>query len=177
MPAFFSKVFARGKEKGKDGLKEPSSPTTKQAKRASRASAQSLLDGKFEAVSPSASPTAEKYEDKDRNVKKDKEKEKTGLFRPKSRSTSGGDAPRKQEEIPQLKLDLNLPGIKDGAKKRDLSIVYEGDTVLDDAVLGEKRLGPAEALKLMRACSSVLTSRGACLCPTSILYLIHIDVV
>ncbi|KAL5520413.1 hypothetical protein ACEPAG_9637 [Sanghuangporus baumii] len=166
MPPFFSKVFARGKEKekekGKDGLKEPSSPSTKQAKRFSRTSATSLLEGKFEAVSPSISPTAEKYGEVDQTTpKKDKEKERSaGLFRPKSRTTSGSDASRKQEEVPQLKLDLNLPNPKLDSKRRNLSIVYEGDAVLDDDVIGEKRLSPAEALKLMRACSSVLTSRG-----------------
>ncbi|KAL5525182.1 hypothetical protein ACEPAF_9051 [Sanghuangporus sanghuang] len=166
MPPFFSKVFARGKEKekekGKDGLKEPSSPSAKQAKRFSRTSATSLLEGKFEAVSPSVSPTAEKYGEVDQTTpKKDKEKERSaGLFRPKSRTTSGSDASRKQEEVPHLKLDLNLPSPKLDPKKRNLSIVYEGDAVLDDDVIGEKRLSPAEALKLMRACSSVLTSRG-----------------
>ncbi|KAL5478858.1 hypothetical protein ACEPAI_2135 [Sanghuangporus weigelae] len=166
MPPFFSKVFARGKEKekekGKDGLKEPSSPSAKQAKRFSRTSATSLLEGKFEAVSPSISPTAEKYGEVDQTTpKKDKEKERSaGLFRPKSRTMSGSDASRKQEEVPQLKLDLNLPNPKLDSKKRNLSIVYEGDAVLNDDVIGEKRLSPAEALKLMRACSSVLTSRG-----------------
>ncbi|KAL5498259.1 hypothetical protein ACEPAH_2399 [Sanghuangporus vaninii] len=166
MAPFFSKVFARGKEKekekGKDGLKEPSSPSAKQAKRFSRTSATSLLEGKFEAVSPSVSPTAEKYGEVDQTTpKKDKDKERSaGLFRPKSRTTSGSDALRKQEEVPQLKLDLNLPSPKLDPKKRNLSIVYEGDAVLDDDVIGEKRLSPAEALKLMRACSSVLTSRG-----------------
>ena len=177
MPAFFSKVFARGKEKekdgkggNKDGLKEPSSPSAKQVKRFSRASATSLLEGRFEAVSPSVSPTAEKYGElnqspgKKDGKEKEKEKERGagGLFRPKSRTMSGSDASlRKTEEAPQLKLDLSLPSPKLDTKKRNLSIVYEGDAVLDDEVIGEKRLSPVEALKLMRACSNVLTSRGA----------------
>ncbi|EJD05003.1 uncharacterized protein FOMMEDRAFT_27267 [Fomitiporia mediterranea MF3/22] len=164
MPAFFSRVFSRGKdkekEKGKDGLKEPSEPTSKQGKRTSRASAHSLLEGKFEAVSPSVSPTVERYEEKEQLPKKDKEKERIGLFRPKSRTTSGNDASKKQEEVPRLTLDLNLASTKNDSQKRDLSIVYEGGPILDDAVIGEKRLSPAEALKLMRACIAVLTSRG-----------------
>ena len=173
MPAFFSRVFSRGKdkEKGKDGLKEPGSPTGKQSKRASRASAHSLLEGKFEAVSPSVSPSVERYEEKEHAARKEKEKERLGLFRPKSRTTPGADAARKQEDVPQLTLDLNLSsGLKGDSKKRDLSIVYEGDFILDDEVLGEKRLSPAEALKLIRACLPVLTSRGV-LCPIHDSYL------
>ncbi|KAI5120631.1 hypothetical protein M0805_009391 [Coniferiporia weirii] len=167
MPTFFTKVFSRGKDK--DGLKEPPQPTTKQSKRSSRASIQSLLEGKFEAVSPTVSPSAQKFDEKEKALGKDKdkgkekdkekEKEKIALFRPKSRTTGTG-AVRKTEDVPQLTLDLNLSSVKSDPKRRDLDVVYEGITLLDDAALGEKRLSSGEALKLMRACMSVIASRG-----------------
>ena len=61
MPTFFSKVFSRGKEKEKengkekDALKEPASPTTAMNKQGKRSFIHSLLEGKFEAVSPMVS--------------------------------------------------------------------------------------------------------------------------
>ncbi|KAH8114840.1 hypothetical protein DFH11DRAFT_129011 [Phellopilus nigrolimitatus] len=164
-PAFLSKVFSRGKDKERDKDELPS-PTTKQSKRTSRASAHSLLEGKFEAVSPTISPSALKFDEKDKTPEvkekeREKEKERTALFRPKSRTKSAGAGTvRKSEDVPQLTLDLNLPIVKSDSRKRDLDVVYEGVAVLDDATLGEKRLSAAEALKLMRMCSSVISSRG-----------------
>ena len=66
----FSKVFSRGKDKDKDrekekekengkekdALKEPASPTTATNKQGKRSSIHSLLEGKFEVVSPMVSP-------------------------------------------------------------------------------------------------------------------------
>lgn len=164
MPTFFSKVFSRGKDKdrerGKDGGKEPASPTTKQGK---RASIHSLLEGKFEAVSPAISPSASKTgeTDREKEAEKAKEKEKPALFRPLSRTKATATSSRKPEDVPHLTLNLNLPSLKDDTKKNgDLDVVYESVAVLSDTELGEKRLNASEALKLMLACSSVISSRG-----------------
>ena len=162
MPTFFSKVFSRGKdkEKGKDGGKEPASPTTKQGK---RASIHSLLEGKFEAVSPTISPSTSKSGENDnqKDAEKPKDKEKSALFRPLSRTKTSNASNQKPENAPHLTLNLNLSSLKDESKQTsNLDVVYESVAVLSDAELGEKKLSVPEALKLMRACSNVITSRG-----------------
>lgn len=205
MPTFFSKVFSRGKDKDKDkdkerekekdastpsqGVKDRDSKSASSGSRANskegspkqgkRASIQSLLEGKFEAVSPTVSPSVQRFDEKDKVLGKDKEKPAGaaagGLFRPKSRMATGaggGRGGRKSASTPQLKLDIDLPlgeGLvlaspKDGdarGREFDALVLAGGGEVLDDATLGARRLCPEEALKLMQACKEVIISRGA----------------
>lgn len=76
MPSFLSRVFGRKKDDTKEvGNRRPSSDA-------------SLLEGKFEAVPPTISPIASRFDGStDASAIQDKEKEKDGfgLFRPKSR--------------------------------------------------------------------------------------------
>ena len=170
MAAFLSKILSRGKDKDKEkekekekggGLKEPN--------KNKRSSFPSLLEGKFEAVSPTVSPSVSKYEDaekererereREKEKEKEREKERIGLFRPRSRTKSPTrGASGRKSELPYLTLNLNLPSVKEDDKKdRELDVVYEG---LDAVALGEKRLTPQDALKLVRACSEAISSRG-----------------
>lgn len=181
MPTFFTKVFSRGKDKEKerekDGMKEPASPTPKQSK---RASIQSLLEGKFEAVSPTVSPSVQKFEEREKPLSKSDSKDKDmgkvkdrgrgrekdkdarpTLFRSKSR-TAKRRSSAGTTEVPQLSLDLSLPSTREVTTRRDFDLVVDGGVILDDATLGTKRLSAEEALKLMRACASVIVSRGVC---------------
>ncbi|OJT04901.1 Zonadhesin [Trametes pubescens] len=154
MASFLSKVFPRKKEK--DANK--------------RASVSSLLEGKFEAVSPTVSPSAAKFEEdaqktKERGRSKEKEKEKDAgfsLFRTKSRPLSPApDTPKTVLETPRLTLNLPVPKEE---RSRALGVVFEGDpddrAALPDNVIGERRLNPLEALLLVKACSSAIIANG-----------------
>ena len=150
MPSFLSKVFGRKKEDA------PVSPTSPKGHK----SHPSLLEGKFEAVitpdSPIATNFAEAY-----GQPKDKEGG-FGLFGAKSRPSTAPLPPTKRvEELPTL--SLNLPGQKEENGSRVLGVVFEGDrqVLLDDSVIGAKRLNPAETLALVQACSNIITERGA----------------
>lgn len=163
MPSFLSKVFGRSK---------------KEEKKDKRASQGSLLEGKFEAVSPTVSPSATHFDqaqaipevpqskDKDSNESKDKESAGfISLFRPKSRpsadpSSTGGA--KRSNEVPHLSLNLST---KEADNKRALGVVFEADpdayAVLNEEVIGERRLTSAETLLLVRACSQIIIERGA----------------
>ncbi|KAI0632749.1 hypothetical protein C8Q77DRAFT_1158219 [Trametes polyzona] len=157
MASFLSKVFPRKKEK----------ETNK------RASVSSLLEGKFEAVSPTVSPSAAKFEESAQKLKerggekeKDKEKEKDGgfsLFRPKSRALSPppSDTRKTVPETPHLTLNLPVPKEE---RSRALGVVFEADpeirSALPDNVIGERRLNPLETLLLVKACSSAIIANG-----------------
>jgi hypothetical protein len=151
MPSFLSKVFGRKKEDAADGPTPPKG----------HKSNPSLLEGKFEAVVTPASPTATNFA-----VAQQQPKDKDGgfaLFKTKSRpSTTSPLSPNKRtEELPTL--SLNLPGHKEENGSRALGVVFEGDrqVILDDSVVGSKRLDPTETLALVQACSQVITERGA----------------
>lgn len=165
MPSFLSKVFGRSK---------------KEEKKDKRASQGSLLEGKFEAVSPTVSPSATHFDqaqaipevsqskDKDKDSNESKDKESAGfisLFRPKSRpsadpSSTGGA--KRSSEVPHLSLNLST---KEADNKRALGVVFEADpdayAVLNEDVIGERRLTSAETLLLVRACSQIIIERGA----------------
>ena len=154
MAAFLSKVFPRKKEK--DANK--------------RASVSSLLEGKFEAVSPTVSPSAAKFEETSQNLKergrdKQKEKEKDGgfsLFRSKSRPLSPvADTRKTVSDTPHLTLNLPVPKEE---RSRALGVVFEADpenrSALPDNVIGERRLNPLEALLLVKACSAAIVANG-----------------
>ncbi|SJL06939.1 uncharacterized protein ARMOST_10281 [Armillaria ostoyae] len=145
MPSFLSKVFGRKKDD-----KEPSAGR--------RTSTASLLEGKFEAVSPTVSLPADKLPEA-----KDKEKGKEigfGLLRTKSATpVLSTYAP---SEVPHL--SLNLPGPKNGANTRSLGVVFEADPdsqiLLSQSEIGGRRLNPLETLILVRACSQAIVARG-----------------
>lgn len=154
MPSFLSKVFGRKKD-GK------SSPTSR-----GRGSDGSLLDGKFEAVSPTVSPSVTEFPENAHGAN-GREKEKDagfGLFKVKSRPSrpSSPELPRRRDDLPQLSLVLPVP--KDDAQARTLGVVFEADPdtqILTDVTIGNRRLTPLEALILVRTCSQAIIARGA----------------
>ncbi|KAK0216541.1 hypothetical protein EDD85DRAFT_435586 [Armillaria nabsnona] len=145
MPSFLSKVFGRKKDD-----KEPSAGR--------RTSTASLLEGKFEAVSPTVSLPADKLPEA-----KDREKGKEsgfGLLRTKSATPVLSTYT--PSEVPHL--SLNLPGPKNGANTRSLGVVFEADPdsqiLLSQSEIGGRRLNPLETLILVRACSQAIVARG-----------------
>lgn len=153
MAAFLSKVFPRKKDKDVSNKRNSSS---------------SLLEGKFEAVSPTVSPSAAHFADSgqqatqqstERGREKDKEKESAfSLFRPKSRPLSPPPDTRKTVyDAPHLTLNLPVPKEE---RSRALGVVFEADpndtSFLPDNVIGERRLNPLETLLLVKACSSAI---------------------
>jgi hypothetical protein len=148
MPSFLSKVFGRKKED------TANVPVPKGHK-----SNPSLLEGKFEAVVTPASPVATNFASAQQQPK-DKDGG-FGLFTTKSRQPNSPLAAKPTEAFPTL--SLNFPGQKEENGTRVLGVVFEGDrqVVLDDSVIAAKRLTPTETLALVRACSLVITERGA----------------
>ncbi|KAH9068104.1 hypothetical protein EDB83DRAFT_2595587 [Lactarius deliciosus] len=139
MPSFLSKLLGRKK------VQEPEPSTDK------RGSPTSLLEGKFEAVSPTVSPSAALFTDSGaaqvRGNDKAKDKESPfNLLRYKSRPSS--DSPTTENPIAGRALDVVFePG-------------HEAIALLDESAIGERRLSPDEALSLVRACSQVIIERG-----------------
>ena len=156
MPSFLSKLL--GRKKGQ----EPDSPSDKR-------SSPTPLDGKFEAVSPTVSPSAAIFTDpavaRIRGNDKAKDKESPfNLLRYKSRPSS--DSPTTEKPVPDVPhLSLTLPVTKD--RGRALDVVFEPGREavanLNDAAIREMRLSPNEALSLVRTCSQVIIERGASL--------------
>ncbi|KAH9064407.1 hypothetical protein EDB87DRAFT_1551900, partial [Lactarius vividus] len=154
MPSFLSKLLGRKKV-------QESEPSTDK-----RGSPTSLLEGKFEAVSPTVSPSAALFTDPGaaqiRGNDKAKDKESPfNLLRYKSRPSS--DSPTIENPVTDVPhLSLALPVTKD--RGRALDVVFESGhdvvALLDEAAIGERRLSPGEALSLVRACSQVIIERG-----------------
>ncbi|KAG6879579.1 hypothetical protein C0992_001193 [Termitomyces sp. T32_za158] len=143
MPSFLSKVFGRKKD-------DKDSPR--------RVADSELLDGKFEAVSPSATKFPEVA-----NERQSRHKEKDSpfhVFRSKSRPSSPEPKDRRVE-VPHL--SLNLPGPKDDEEaSRELGVVFDADPesrILSQEAMGRRRLNPLETLILVRACSEAITAR------------------
>jgi hypothetical protein len=155
MPSIFSRLLGRKKPQ------EPESPADKPGYPTP------LLEGKFEAVSPTVSPSAAFFTDPGvaeiRGIEKPKDKESPfHLFRPRSRPSSDSSAVEKAApDVPHL--SLNLPLTKE--RGRALDVVFESDpnafALLNEATVIERRLTPHEALSLVRACSQVILERGA----------------
>ncbi|KZT65115.1 hypothetical protein DAEQUDRAFT_769156 [Daedalea quercina L-15889] len=155
MPSFLSKVFTRKKDE-KDASHPPK-----------RTSVPSLLEGKFEAVSPPASPSATNVahsQSVQKEERKEKEKEKEAgfsLFRTRSPRPTSPKTDAAKSELPHLTLNLPEEKAKDG---RQLGVVLETDvgdrSVVPDHVIGERRLNPSEALKLVKACSTAIIDLG-----------------
>lgn len=153
MSSFLSKVFGRKKD-------DKESPRLQ-----GRASDGSLLEGKYEAVSPTVSPLATHFSEVTNgksNLGKEKEKDLGfALFKAKSRTSSSDPPSQKRLDLPHL--SLNLPGPKEDSNSRALGVVFEGDCsqlLLADSVIGERRLNPLETLVLVRACSQAIAARG-----------------
>lgn len=154
MPSFLSRLLGRKKPlESEQSADNTGNPTP-------------LLEGKFEAVSPTVSPSAALFTDPGvaqiRGNDKPKDKESPfNLFRPRSRPSS--DLPTVEKAAPDLPhLSLNLPVTK--VRGRTLDVVFESDpdafALLNEATIGERRLTPHEALSLVRACSRIIVERG-----------------
>ncbi|PSR71622.1 hypothetical protein PHLCEN_2v12475 [Hermanssonia centrifuga] len=152
MPSFLSKVFARKKDE-----KDVSSTSNK------RASNASLLEGKYEAVSPSVSPSATKFLDPPQQPSGKESSNPLSLFRSRSRNPveQPGQSNANTTSIPTLTLNLPVPKEE---KSRALGVVFEADPdsniALSDAVIGERKLNPLETLLLVKACSGAIINRG-----------------
>ncbi|KIK98383.1 hypothetical protein PAXRUDRAFT_823936 [Paxillus rubicundulus Ve08.2h10] len=150
MPSFLNKVFGYKKQDDKDASRSPN-----------EASHNALLDGKYEAILPVLSSTTTAFADGQGS--KDTEREVGfSLFKPKSRVRVQKSSQKGQRAVPQL--SLHLPGPKENYDSRVLGVVFEADpqllVVLDDVVIGAKRLNPLEALILVRVCSQAVAERG-----------------
>ncbi|KAG6818974.1 hypothetical protein H0H93_016727, partial [Arthromyces matolae] len=162
MPSFLSKVFGRKKD-------DKDSPP--------RAEDSELLDGKFEAVSPSAVVKFPEVANERRNRHDRESSSSFNVFRSKSKSRPTSPVPKERRvEVPQL--SLNLPGLKDetttttmmvgaastsSSSSRALGAVFEADPesrILSDEAIGSRRLNPLETLILIRACSESIIARG-----------------
>jgi hypothetical protein len=152
MPSFLSKVFGRKKD-DKD-LTSPTSPSTEK-----RSSAPNLLEGRHETVSPNTSPSTARFPDNARLNATHSKDSPLGLFRPKSKNV---DQPRKghANETSAPHLTLNFP-IQRQTSNRTLDVVFESATEESGSLaLGERRLSPAETLKLLQACSRTIIEHG-----------------
>ncbi|KAI0689010.1 hypothetical protein BC835DRAFT_1308560 [Cytidiella melzeri] len=153
MPSFFSKVFGRKKDE-KDST-SPTSPTVEK-----RSSAPTLLDGKYEAVSPpNVSPSTAHFSDNARLPQGQSKDSPLGLFRTKSKNV---DNSRRSTalETPPPHLTLNLPVQKEQSN-RALDVVFEsGSEESGGLTAGEQRLSPAETLTLVQACSKAIIEHG-----------------
>lgn len=152
MPSFLTKVFGRKKDE-----KEHVS-----SKRHS-ASGTSLLEGKFEAVSPNISPSATHFTESIPHVKEKEKDTPFSLFRPKSRQPSSSSQETTRSASPKPLLTLSLSEAKE-EKTRTLGVVFEADPddrrVLSEVVIGERRLNSTETLSLVKACSAAIVDRG-----------------
>jgi hypothetical protein len=140
MHSFLSKVFGRKKDD------KETSPTT--------LAPGELLDGRFEAVSPNVSPSATHFLELDPKTN-GHGKDTFTFLRAKSRPASPELKPiKKLDTLPHL--SLNFSEFKERPLEPDLDV--EG--LLTDAVIGQRRLNPLEALVLIRACSQAIIARG-----------------
>ncbi|KAJ3516879.1 hypothetical protein NLJ89_g858 [Agrocybe chaxingu] len=148
MHSFLSKVFGRKKDD-----RDASPPTLAPGE---------LLDGKFEAVSPNVSPSAANFLELDQKTNgKDKERGRDAglpLFKAnKSRPSSPEVNTRKLDTLPHLSLNF-------ADLKAQSAYFFDTDPdahiLLTDAVIGQRRLNPMEALVLIRACSRAIVARG-----------------
>jgi hypothetical protein len=152
MPSLLSRLLGRKKSQ------EPESPSDKPGHPTP------LLEGKFEAVSPTVSPSAAFFTDPGAaQVRGAKDKESPfHLFRARSRpSLDLSTVEKAAPDVPHL--SLNLPITKE--RSRTLDVVFESEpnafALSNEATIGERRLTPHEALSLVRACSQVILERGA----------------
>ena len=150
MASFFTKVFS--KKKAEERGQSSSSKQTLEPP---------LLEGRYEAISPTVSPSAEKFLGRDQTIKPKEEKEKgnAGLLKNLSRGSAVQQLKR-AERAPHLSLHL-APSRTDDNRRRPLEAIFgEKFTIIDDATLGERRLLPREALPLVKACAQAIILYG-----------------
>ena len=153
MYAFLSKVFGRKKD-------DRDAPSSSQQVLGPG----ELLGGRFEAVSPNVSPSAQFSQliPDINEASKDKEEEKDAgfsFFKGKWRPASPDVRPtRKLDVLPHL--SLNFQETKAISAKPDLGLLFTTEQILSDAVIGQRRLNPLEALILVQACSRAIIARG-----------------
>jgi hypothetical protein len=151
MPSILSRLLGRKKSQ------DPESPSDKPGRPTA------LLEGKFEAVSPTVSPSAAYFADPGAaHIRGAKDKESPfHLLRARSRPSDLSTVEKAVPDVPHL--SLNLPLTKE--RGRALDVVFESEhnafALLNEATIREKRLAPREALSLVRACSQVIQERGA----------------
>jgi len=148
MPSFFSKVFGRKKDK------TASSPSR------GRASDGSLLDGKFEAVSP-VNTRIDEFPENALGANGREKVLASGLSRAKSQRSQSFPNPKREENLPQL--SLTLPPPKDDTQTSPLGVVFEAGPdvqILTDDAIGSRLLTPSETLILVRICSQAIIARG-----------------
>ncbi|KAF5326574.1 hypothetical protein D9611_000532 [Ephemerocybe angulata] len=141
MPSFLNKVFGRKKDGSGGGLVSPGSGD--------------LLDGKFEDVSPSESPSATEFPElKANGSHRGRGAERTPtdsklrtFFRSRSRPASPVRPNRKIDELPALPLSL-------------FTDISQNEALLTEKALGERTLTPVEAVGLVRACSRAINDHG-----------------
>ena len=151
MYAFLSKVFGRKKD-DKEASPSSSQPVLGPGE---------LLGGRFEAISVNTSPIAQFAElDQKNEEAKDKEKDPGfSFFKGKWRPASPDVKPtRKLDILPHLSLNFQEP--KAASTSPDLGLLFTTDQILSDAVIGQRRLNPLEALVLVQACSRAIIAKG-----------------
>ena len=139
MHSFLSKVFGRKKDD------KETSPTT--------LAPGELLEGRFEAVSPNVSPNATHFLELDPKTN-GHNKDPFTFFKAKSRPASPELAKKLLDTLPHLSLNFSE------FKERPLDPDLDVEGLLTDAVIGQRRLNPLEALVLIRACSQAIIARG-----------------
>ena len=158
MPSFLSKVFGRKKGDEKESTRS-----------VNRISSPSLLEGKFEAVPSTISPSTPRFPDDMHSLDKGKDRE----------GDKGGPLTTLRSESKPLPsspttsaphLTLRLPGIID---KDDDSLSASFNTQAGETGGSSltRRLTPAETLLLIEACSKAITERGG-ECPVFISHIV-----
>jgi len=163
MPSFFSKVFGRKKDN-----KRGASPSR------GRVSDSSLLDGKFEAVSPVNTRIDD--DELPENALGANGKQKvlvaTSALSTTTTTTNNNNKVKSsqrsqsfphRENLPQLSLTLPTAPQEDDAHASALGVVFEAGPdvqILTDDAIGSKLLTPSESLVLVRICSQAIIARG-----------------
>jgi len=149
MPSFLSKVF--GRKKGDE--KETGTPRS-----VKRGSDPSLLEGKFEVVPSTHSPSTPKFPEDSHGWEKGKDKGRDKAGPPGLLGSKSGPQPS-SPTTGAPHLTLHLPGTID---KNDDSLAASLNPQADetDDSIFTRRLTPAEALSLIDACSKAITERG-----------------
>lgn len=174
MPSFLTKVFGGGRKKD-----SPTSASSNSPPSAGAGGASNLLEGKFEAVSPTVSPSAQHFAQfAQRRTSADRPSPhgQTGLanlFRGKgARSPLEPKSPAGAKASPAAPhLSLNLGELRE--ERRALAGVFENDEEagreLSNEEIAVRNLSAPQTAALVRACAHYIEERGTSpmLCPKS----------
>ena len=166
MPSFLSKVFGRKKDEPTNGH----TPTPAKAQPKHKASNPSLLEGKFEQVVPPETPIQTNFANalpipivsSPLSGVTSREAGGFGLFRSRSRHASPPTAHKPLDELPSL--TLALPTQQEDTDGDGLGVDFEGENrlpLLDESVIGAKRLNVEECKQLVDACTKAILERGS----------------